>query len=796
MKNLILSVFFLVLISPALMAQEKVSLSGVVKDSSSGEVLIGAVVKLEELNIGVTTNEYGFFSIEAPAGTYTVLVYGRGYKKMRQQITLDKNTTFNFEIPETVLVTKEVVVKGKKEKEDANVQDTKMSTIQIDVKQMKKLPVLFGEVDIIKNIQMMPGIQVAGEGNTGLYVRGGGADQNLILLDEAPVYNASHVFGIFSVFNSDAMKSAEIYKGGIPAQFGGRLSSLLDIRSKDGNNKRFKATGGLGLISSRLTLEGPIIKDKCSYIISGRRTYADMFLKLSNQPQFDGVKLYFYDLNAKINYNINEKNKVFLAGYFGKDALQAAGFGIDWSNATGTARWNHIFGDKLFSNTTLVYSNFNYGLGIVENKRDQSAEANSTAFRWESNLKEITLKQDFTWFANNKNEIGFGVLGSYKIYNPGELKPQGDNSIFKAFKMDNYYSFDEALYLSNKQKISTRISVEYGLRYSIFQNVGRDTVFTYNGTPDRSTLVDTLVYRRGQLIKSYSGLEPRISGRFLINETSSIKASYNRTYQYQHLLSNSASPLPTSQWVPSTNVLTPQKADQVAGGYFKNLKENTFELSAEVYYKWLHNVVDFKDNADLIANKSVETEVRRGKGWSYGLELFVRKNKGKLTGWTSYTWSKTQFNIPEVNEGRTYYASYDRRHNVSVVLSYDINEQWNIAGNWVMGSGRPITLPSQKFVFNNHYPTYIPERNNFRVQAYHRMDISATWHPKQKVERRFKSYWNFSVYNVYMRKNPFTVFVRDKNEGTVDDEIFNGNKEVAKLWLFSLIPSVTYNFTF
>lgn len=795
MKNLIFTVFFLLLLAPAV-AQEKVSLSGVVKDSSSGEVLIGAIVKLEELNIGVKTNEYGFFSIEAPKGTYTVLIYGMGYKKTRQQITLDKNTTFNFEIPESVMIAEEVVVKGKREKEDANVQDTKMSTIQIDVKQMKKLPALFGEVDIIKNIQMMPGIQVAGEGNTGLYVRGGGADQNLILLDEAPVYNASHVFGIFSVFNSDAMKSAEIYKGGIPAQYGGRLSSLLDIRSKDGNNKRFKATGGLGLISSRLTLEGPIIKDKCSFIISGRRTYADMFLKLSNQPQFDGAKLYFYDLNAKINYNINAKNKIYLAGYFGKDALQAAGFGIDWSNATGTARWNHIYGEKLFSNTTLVYSNFNYGLGVVENKKDESAEANSTAFRWVSNLKEITLKQDFTLFANNKNEVGFGVLGSYKIYNPGELKPQGDNSIFKAFKMDSYYSFDEAVYLSNKQKLSTRISVEYGMRYSFFQNVGKDTVFNYNGTPDRSTLVDTTVFGKGEIIKAYSGFEPRLSGRFLINESSSIKASYNRTYQYQHLLSNSASPLPTSQWVPSTNVLTPQKADQVAGGYFKNLRENTFEISGEIYYKWLHNVVDFKDNADLIANKSVETEVRRGKGWSYGLELFVRKNKGKLTGWTSYTWSKTQFNIPEVNEGRTYYASYDRRHNVSVVLSYDINDQWNVAGNWVMGSGRPITLPTQKFVFDNHYPTYIPERNNYRIQAYHRMDISATWHPKQKEERKFKSYWNFSLYNVYMRKNPFTVFVRDKNEGTVDAEIYNGNKEVAKLWLFSIIPSVSYNFTF
>ncbi|MCU0429886.1 MAG: TonB-dependent receptor [Cytophagaceae bacterium] len=795
MRKFLFGIVLSLLALPA-MAQEKFTISGVVKDSANGEVMLGAIVKIEELTIGATTNEYGFFSIQVPKGTYTILVYGMGYKKIRQTITVEQSMTLNFEIAESAITTKEVVVKGKKEKEDANVQDTKMSTIQIDVKQMKKLPALFGEVDIIKNLQMMPGVQVAGEGNTGLYVRGGGADQNLILLDEAPVYNASHVFGIFSVFNSDAMKTAELYKGGIPAQHGGRLSSLLDIRSKDGNSKKFKATGGLGLISSRLTLEGPIVKDKASYIVSARRTYADMFLKLSSNPQFDGAKLYFYDLNAKINYNINEKNKVYLAGYFGKDVLQAAGFGIDWSNATGTARWNHIYGKKLFSNTTLVYSNFNYGLGVIENENDNSAEANSTAFRWVSNLKEITLKQDYTWFLNNNNEIAFGVLGSYKIYNPGELKPQGDNSIFRPFKMQSYYSTDQALYLSNKQKLSPRWMFEYGVRYSFFQNLGRDTVFTYNGTPDRSNITDTMVYGRGELIKAYNGFEPRVSGRFLINDASSIKFSYNRMFQYQHLLSNSASPLPTSQWIPSTNVLSPQKADQVAGGYFRNFKENTFEASAEVYYKWMHNVVDFKDNADLIGNNEVETEVRRGKGWSYGLELFVRKNKGKLTGWTSYTWSKTQFDVPDVNEGRAYYASYDRRHNVSVVLAYDISKKWNIAGNWVMGTGRPITMPTQKYVFGNSFPTFIPERNNYRIQAYHRMDLSATWHPMRKPERRFQSYWNFSLYNVYMRRNPFTVFVRDKNEGTLDEPINTGKKEVAKLWLFSIIPSITYNFTF
>jgi hypothetical protein len=794
-KRIFLLLIFLSCFTLPSLAQ-KFTLSGSIKDSSNGEAMIGAAIYIKEIQNGVATNEYGFFSISLPAGTYTLVITSLGYNKIEKTIDLNSNVTLNLDMADEVVSTQEVVVTG--DRPDKNIQDTKMSNIQMDVKQIKKLPALFGEIDIIKNIQMLPGISVAGEGNTGLYVRGGSADQNLILLDEAPVYNPSHLFGIFSVFNSDALKSAEIYKGGIPAQYGGRLSSLLDVRTKDGNAKKFGASGGIGLISSRLTIQGPIIKDKCSFIVSGRRTYADLFVKGANalgilseeqQKSTKNAKLYFYDLNAKINYKINDKNQIFLAGYFGKDILQAGGaqaFGLDWSNATGTLRWNHVYGSKLFSNTTFIYSNYNYGLGITSG--DQ-------AFRWAANLRETALKQDYTYFLNPNNELTFGFNVSYKSYNPGDFTPGDDNTSFRSFKLQPYHSIDEAVFLSNKQKFTKRISIEYGVRFTMFQNIGKDTVINYNGQPDATTITDTVAYDNFKLIKNYNGLEPRISGRYLLNEKSSVKASYNRTYQFLHLMYNSAAPLPTSQWIPSTPYIKPQKADQYALGYFRNFKENKFEASVEGYYKYFYNVLDYKDNANIIANKNIETEIRRGKGWSYGLEFFLRKNTGKFTGWISYTWSKTEFNIPEINEGRTYYASYDRRHNLNLVGSYDVNDRWNISGNWVYGSGKPITLPVQKYQYGNNYPVYIPERNNYRIAPYHRFDISATLYRKKKEGRKNQSSWNFSVYNFYARQNPFTVFTRDEQDKN-GNSLNNGKKEVAMLYLFSIIPSVTYNFNF
>ncbi len=771
---------------------QKYTLSGTIKDSSSGEAMIGASIFIKETKNSAATNDYGFFSISLPKGTYTVIISSMGYNDNRQVIELNSNQTLTITLGEEIITAEEVTVTG--ERPDKNIEDTKMSNIRMDIKQIKKLPALFGEIDIIKNIQMLPGIGVAGEGNTGLYVRGGGADQNLILLDEAPVYNPSHLFGMFSVFNSDALKSAEIYKGGIPAQYGGRLSSLLDIRTKDGNAKKFGASGGIGLIASRLTLQGPIIKDKCSYVISARRTYADLFLKLAdvvgvlNNPNVKGAKLYFYDLNAKVNYKINEKNQIFIAGYFGKDVLSAAGFGLNWSNATSTLRWNHVYGNKLFSNTTLFYSNYNYELGI---------NSGSEGFKWKSNLKEVAVKQDYTYFLNPSNEVTFGVNLSYKVYDPGKLIPQEGNTTFRPFKLAPYHSMEEAVYLSNKQKLTKRISVEYGLRYTLFQNVGRDSVIQYNnGVVSNDNIIDTTVYDRFDLIKNYGGFEPRISSRYLLNERSSVKASYNRTLQFLHLLSNSSSPLPTSQWIPSTPYVKPQKADQFAVGYFRNFKENKYEASAEVYYKYFYNALDFKDNANLIANRNIETEILRGKGWSYGLELFLRKHTGKVTGWISYTLSKTELNIAGINEGRNYYASYDRRHNLNIVMSYDINSRWNFSANWVYGSGRPLTVPIQLYHYERSNVGYIPSRNNYRIPAYHRMDISATLYAKKKENRKNFGSWNFSIYNLYAHKNAFTVFTRDKNFGTDESPVYKDEKELVKLYLFSIVPSITYNFNF
>ncbi len=784
MKNYFLSIVLaLSFISFNSYSQEKYTLSGTVSDSSNGEAMNGSSIYIKEIKNGASTNEYGFFSITLPKGTYHIIISYLGYTNVEKTIELNSNQKIKVELPEEIKTSEEVIVTG--DRPDKNVQDTRMSNIKMDIQQIKKLPALFGEIDVIKNIQMMPGISVAGEGNTGLYVRGGGADQNLILIDEAPVYNASHLFGVFSVFNSDILKSAEIYKGGIPAQYGGRLSSLLDIRTKDGNNKKFGVSGGIGLIASRLMIQGPIIKNKCSFIISGRRTYADLFLKLSNNPQTKDAQLYFYDLNAKINYDIDAKNKVFIAGYFGRDVLGAGNFGLSWGNATGTLRWNHIFGEKLFSNSTFVFSNFDYQLQI---------KSGATAFNWISNLKEYTVKQDFTYFLNPNNQVNFGVQGSYKTYSPGRLEPVGDSSSIKPITLSNYYSLDEAIYLSNKQKFSHRVSIDYGLRVSFFQNVGADTVYHYanNNPNDFNNMTGYTAYKAGQNIVSYSGLEPRISGRYLLNEKSSIKASYNRTLQYQHLLTNSAAPLPTAQWVPSTPNITPQKADQIALGYFRNFKENMFEASVEGYYKYLSNTIDFKDNAQLIANSHIETEIRRGIGWSYGLEFFLRKNTGRLTGWISYTWSKTQFQIADINQGNPYYASYDRRHNLNIVLSYELSKRWNVSANWVFGSGRPITLPDQKYQFGGNYPLYVPGRNNYRIAPYHRLDISAT----AQLGKKDRSSLNFSIYNVYGRQNPFTVFSQNVNVGTTDVPVYNGSKEVVMIYLFSIVPSITYNFKF
>jgi len=778
MKKILSFIFLYTLIIGAF-AQSRVSISGYIKDGRNGESLIGATLQLEEIKSGTISNEYGFYSISAPTGTYTLKVSYIGYTTIVQTIQLSERQTLNFELQESDIVLEEVVITEKEA--SSNVTDLKMSSEKLSIETIRKLPQLFGEVDVVRTMMLLPGVQNAGEGTTGFYVRGGGQDQNLILLDEAPVYNASHFLGFFSVFNSDAIKDVEIYKGGIPAQYGGRLSSLLDIRMKEGNNKKFAVTGGVGTISSRLTIEGPILKDKASFMISGRRTYADVFLKLSPNENQRNNKLYFYDLNTKINLTLNDKNRIYLSGYFGRDKFGfSTVFSLGWGNATGTLRWNHLFNDKLFSNTTAYFSNYDYELkigGSVSN------------FKWTSNLQETGVKQDFTWYVHPKHTLQYGVQGAYRKFLPGKIEPTSDKSIFNTITSDPIYGIETGIYISDKYKLNKRISVDAGLRFSSYYNMGPGTVYQYANNNPRQDTIGKTKYSSGKLINTYAGIEPRIAAMYLLNDVSSIKLNYNRTRQYIQLATNSTSALPTDVWVPSQRYVQPQIADQIAAGYFRNFKQNKFETSMEIYYKWLTNQIDFRDNANVFFNQRIETELLKGIGRAYGSEFMIKKQNGKTTGWISYTLSFTQRQINGINNGNWYYARYDRRHNGNIVITHQLTERWSISGAFIYATGNAVTFPAGRYIYEGNVVPYYTERNGFRFPAYHRADISATLEGKNKPNQKWKGSWNFSVYNIYMRKNAFSIFFREKKD--------NPNQtEAVMVYLFGIIPSVTYNFKF
>ncbi|PSR55318.1 hypothetical protein AHMF7605_18305 [Adhaeribacter arboris] len=757
-------------------AQEKVTLSGYLKNKASGEGLIGASIGVKELaGVGATTNEYGFYSLTLPKGNYTVLFSYLGYAPVSQAVTLTANKKLEVELAENNTALREVEITARKE--DENVKTMEMSTLKMQVTELKKMPALMGEVDVIKAIQLMPGVQTAGEGTSGFYVRGGGVDQNLIQLDEAPVYNASHLLGFFSVFNADAIKDVQLYKGGIPAEYGGRLSSLLDIRMKEGNSKKLGVSGGISTLSSRLTVEAPIVKDKGSFIVSGRRTYADLFFKLSSDEALKENKLYFYDLNLKANYTLNDNNRLFVSGYFGRDVAKNLTASFNWGNATGTLRWNHLFNDRLFSNTTLIFSDFDYSLGST----DKSSE-----FTWTSHIKDYSLKNDYTFYINPRNQVKFGFTGTYHQFLPGKVVP-GPESYFNEIKLNSTSAVDGALYLSNQQTLSPRLSVEYGLRLSGFANVGPGTIYEYGS--DGRTKVDSTVYGSLEKIKSYGGLEPRFSAKFELNELSSIKTSYNRTRQYLHLISNSTSSLPFDVWVPSNQYTKPQYADQVAAGYFRNLHDNMFETSVEVYYKKMYNQIDYKDNAEIFLNNRIDTVLLRGEGKSYGAEFFVRKQKGALTGWLSYTLAKTDRKVPGINNGNAYPVRYDKRHSINLVTTYQLSPKWNIGANWVYYTGGAITMPVGRFEYNGKtFPVY-SSRNGYRLPAYHRLDLSATLEKPQTAYKRYFSSWTFSVYNAYSRKNAFSISFRENEDNP-------GRTEAVKTYMFGIIPAVTYNFNF
>jgi outer membrane cobalamin receptor len=780
-----LLVLALVVLGNAVHSQSKVTLNGYIKDQSNGEELIGVTVYIPELKAGTTTNSYGFYSITVPPGQYEVMISYIGFKTQLMTLDLSKDVVTNINLETEATVMQEVVVSDKAL--DEHVVEIQMSRNTLNLDQIRKLPALFGEVDIIKNVQMLPGVIVAGEGTSSFYVRGGGADQNLILIDEAPIYDPSHLGGMVSVFNADVVKESELYKGGIPARFGGRLSSILEVRTKDGNNKNFMASGGIGTLASRLAIEGPIRKDKSSFILSGRTSNLGVYLKAADTD--NGVN--FHDLNLKVNWRSSNKNRFFISAYSGRDKLSfdkgTAGFG--WGNSTATFRWNHLFNERLFSNTSLIASNFDYSLEL-----DDPIQG----FKWTSNLQEISLKNDLSYYINTSNELTFGYHLAGRRFSPATIKPSSESSIFQATTFDKMYALDHALYVSNRQKINNKLTLDYGVRLSIFQNVGKGDVYLYEDPQDNATITrtDTLHYDALETIKAYINLEPRLAVRYMIDESRSIKASYNRTVQNTHLVSAGTVPLPFNTWNPSGYYLKPQTADQVALGFFENFRNNMYEFSVEAYYKDIKNITDFADNAEIMLNRDLSTEFRQGKSWAYGTEFMINKKEGRLTGMLSYTLSKAVRKIEGVNLGKTFAAGYDRRNAVNLAVAYDLNSRWSLGATFTYSTGRPITIPSGKYEYGAYQPDVVSDRNGYRLPDFHHLDLSATYNPKGNLNRKWKGQWVFSIYNAYNRKNPFTIYTRTKQD---DDGNIIGDgtqKEARMIYLFPFLPSVTYNFKF
>ncbi len=749
-------------------------ISGFIKDAANGEALIGATVYIKELGSGTVSNVYGFYSLSLAVGTYTIEYSFIGYQKVEKQVVVKDRQTINIELNSNSEVLSEVVINGQRSNE--NIVNQQMSSISLNAETMKRIPAFMGEVDVLKTMQLLPGVQTAAEGFSGFSVRGGLADHNLILLDEATVYNASHLMGFFSVFNSDAIKDMTIYKGDIPAQYGGRLASLLDIRMKEGNMKNFQATGGIGTISSRLTLEGPVIKDKASFLVSGRRTYADMFLALSSDSLLNDNQLYFYDLNMKGNYIIDQNNRLFLSGYFGRDIFAFRDFfNMEWGNATYTLRWNRLISDRLFANYSFIYSNYAYNMNLNT--------GGMSNFRWESGIEDYGVKADYNYYLNPNNTIRFGIQGIYHNIDPGHIIP---NTGEEAIKMDNNKAIEYAVYLANDHKLSDRFSAQYGLRFSFAHNLGGGTVFKYD---ENYNVIDSTKYKRGAFYNLMPGLEPRLGATYLLRDDMSLKASYSRTYQYMQLASNSNAGMPTDVWFTASPNINPQYADQVAAGVFKNILNDRIELSAEVYYKDMKNQIDFKDNANIFFNDKLEAEIRTGVAKAYGVEFLVRKQRGQFTGWIAYTLSRSQRKIDEINNGNWYNTSTDKPHNLTLVANYEISKRLSIGANWVYTTGAPTTLPTGRWEYAGVIAPSYSERNGYRLPDYHRLDLSVNYRFNKNDNARFHNELNISCYNVYNRKNPFTIYFEPESRES-------HKMQAYALSMFGIVPAITWNFKF
>lgn len=773
-------------------AQEKFTLSGLIKEQKGNETIIGATIQISNssLNKTIQSNEYGYFSTVLPKGEYNLNVFFTNFSTYSETINLTENTKKTFILEEKTNSIEEVVIQSNIKK--INTETPQMSVNKLTVSQIKQMPAILGEVDVLKSILTLPGVTNAGEGQSGFNVRGGGADQNLVLLDEATLFSTSHLFGFFSVFNADAIKDLKLYKGGIPSRYGGRLSSVLDIYQKEGNSNEYKINGGIGLISSRLLAEGPLIKNKSSFLVAGRGTYAHLFLKFTDNEN----TAYFYDLNTKINYKFNDTNQLFLSGYFGRDIIGIKDLFVNtYGNSTLNLRWNHLFSPKLFSNLSLIYSDYYYGLKL-----------SFIGFDWNSGIKNYNLKYDFKHTISDKTNIYYGLNTIYYQFNPGKITPLDANSIVNERQLDKKYALEPSLYIDVDQKINNKWSVNYGLRYSLFYQLGNQKVNKYlNDIPviydneleiyEEANITNTEYYKKNEIIKTYDNWEPRIAISYSINENQSIKGSYNRMAQYLHLISNTQSPTPLDIWTLSDQYLKPQLLDQWALGYFKNIKNGDYTLEIETFYKKIKNKLDYIDGAELIANEAIERVVLSGKARAYGLEIMAKKNIGKLNGWISYTLSRSEQQTPGrtsqeigINNGEWYKTGWDKLHNLYITSTYKVNTKWTLSGIFTLQTGQPVTFPTGQYQYQGiNVPVY-SGRNQNNLPTYHRIDISATLKPKKSENKKWKSEWVFSVYNLYNRYNAASISFR-QNEDT-------GINEAVRFSIFGIVPAITYNFKF
>ncbi len=798
-KNILypLPVFLSCLVfSPAAFSQNRstgrFTLNGYIRDSLSGESVIGATISINASNNqnagpsrGVASNQYGFYSITLDSGVYEVTVTHVTYLGKPAIIKLDQNRAFNFEIVPRSFLSQGVTVYSKRR--DANVKNAQMGKVDLSITQIKNIPAFMGEVDILKALQLLPGVQSAGEGNAGFYVRGGGPDQNLILLDDAIVYNTGHLFGFFSIFNSDAIKNVSLIKGGMPAQYGGRLSSVVDITMKDGNVNKLELDGGIGLVASRFSIQGPLKKEKASFIVSARRTYVDALVKpfVKKSSSFYGSGYFFYDLNAKLNYRFSEKDRLFLSGYFGRDVFdyrnskRSFSTNIPWGNATATMRWNHVFNRRLFANTTLLYNNYHFSFKGIQDNFELALF---------SGIRDVNLKTDLDFYPVPNHKIRFGGLLTYHKFIPNVVSGHQDSVVFRPNNSENKFAFESGAYIQDDWELSDKWKISYGLRWSGFTQIGPYTKYTRDINGNKT---DSTVYKSFEPVKNYNGPEPRLTIRYAINDETSLKAAVSKNFQYIHLVSNSGNTLPTDLWVPSTYIVKPQISWQYAAGFFKNYADNKYETSIELYYKHMQNQIEYREGYTP-SLKDPEDEFVFGKGWSYGAELFINKTKGKFTGWIGYTLSYTWRKFAQVNGGEKFPAKYDRRHDLSVVANYEKNRRWRFGAVFIYGTGNAFTLPERFYIISGVLTQEYSAINQYRMRAYHRLDLSATLTPGNKKHHKLTSYWVFSIYNIYSRLNPYFIYFDQTGSP------YNGTLQIQakQVSLFPIIPAVTWNFKF